>query len=92
MKIMYFEGLVWGFGAKLLLYKRMLLLATFVQVQTLGSGFIQLPPQKRFEGSRIMQPPTVSVSRSAVVDSTSLVWLCAHSHHWLSAAAALGSP
>lgn len=47
-----------------------------VQVQTVGSGFIQLPPQKRFEGSRIMQPPTVSVSGSAVVDrsaSTCLV-------------------
>lgn len=32
------------------------------QVQTVGSGYIQLPPQKRFEGGRIMQPPTVSVS------------------------------
>eukprot|EP00775_Hariotina_reticulata_P005954 gene5954-6193_t len=31
-----------------------------IKVQTVGSGFIQLPPQKRFEGSRIMQPPTVS--------------------------------
>lgn len=31
------------------------------QVQTVGSGFIQLPPQKRFEGSRIMQPPTLAV-------------------------------
>jgi hypothetical protein len=32
------------------------------QVQTVGSGYIQLPPQKRFEGGAIAQPPTLSVS------------------------------
>jgi hypothetical protein len=35
--------------------------ALLVQVQTVGSGYIQLPPQKRFEGV-VVQPPTVAVS------------------------------
>jgi hypothetical protein len=31
------------------------------QVPVLGSGYIQLPPQKRFEKPLVMQPPTVAV-------------------------------
>jgi hypothetical protein len=35
--------------------------ALLAQVQTVGSGYIQLPPQKRFEGV-VVQPPTLAVS------------------------------
>ncbi|KIY94466.1 hypothetical protein MNEG_13497 [Monoraphidium neglectum] len=32
-----------------------------IKVPVLGSGYIQLPPQKRFEKPLVMQPPTVAV-------------------------------
>ena len=38
-----------------------------VQVQTVGSGYIALPPQKRFESPVIMQPPTVAVRINSVL-------------------------
>jgi len=34
----------------------------YAQAPIVGSGFIQLPPQKRFERPLVMQPPTIAVS------------------------------
>jgi hypothetical protein len=43
--------------------------ALLAQVQTVGSGYIQLPPQKRFEGV-VVQPPTVAVSTGSCQHSS----------------------
>ncbi len=34
------------------------------QAATVGSGYIQLPPQRRFERPAVFQPPTLAVSGS----------------------------